>query len=95
MQVLMSRIKRDNAAVEQMTAEAKQLQAKVKQLEARQGAAATSAAAAAAAGGATVIDDPAKRWVGALPQLSCLSLDFSTCCMSAYLLIDYTDAEAW
>lgn len=61
-QALMARIKRDNAAVEQMTSEAKQLQAKVKQLEARQGSAASSAAAAAAAaGGGSVIDDPTKR----------------------------------
>lgn len=58
LQTLMARIKRDNAAVEQMTSEAKQLQGKVKQLEARQGAAASTAAAA---GGASVIDDPVKR----------------------------------
>lgn len=56
-QVLMARIKRDNASVEQMTAEAKQLQTRIKQLEARQGAAASTAAAA---GGGGVVDDPAK-----------------------------------
>jgi hypothetical protein len=59
-QALMSRIKRDKAAVEQMTAEAKQLQAKVKQLEARQGAA-TGPASTAAAGGGSIMDDPVKR----------------------------------
>jgi hypothetical protein len=65
-QALMSRIKRENAAIEQMTAEAKQLQVKVKQLEARQGAfgaAAAAATAATAAGGANVLYDPAKRYV--------------------------------
>lgn len=54
LQALMSRIKRDNAAVEQMTAEAKALQAKVKQLEARQPAGGGTAAGPAA-------DDPARR----------------------------------
>jgi len=58
-QALMSRIKRDNAAVEQLTAEAKQLQGKVKQLEAMQGPTASPAAAAAGAG--NIVDDPAKR----------------------------------
>lgn len=64
-QALMTRIKRDNAAVEQLTLEAKQLQAQVKQLEARQGAAAAATAAASAGSGGSgvgsVLDDPAKR----------------------------------
>lgn len=60
-QALMSRIKRDNAAVEQLTAEAKQLQSKVKQLEAMQGPTVSPTAAAAAASAGNIVDDPAKR----------------------------------
>lgn len=51
----MARIKRDNAAVEQLMSEAKQLQGRVKQLEAQQAAGAHTApsATAAATGGTT------------------------------------------
>ena len=60
----MARIKRDNAAVEQLTAEAKQLQGQVKQMEASQaaGAAGTPGLSASAAAANSQADDPVRRW---------------------------------